>query len=129
MIANDDSRYEDNIIDTMLENSAHPTHFVSEVEVFVGALLGKDGAQTKRQREFSTSMKEKHDRDVAYTVQCILQGEEEEASKVEALERSIACLYVAVHEMRTRKRFGRLVSFTWVAAAVCLKEVEKFVGK
>ncbi|KAL8705424.1 MAG: hypothetical protein Q9201_001448 [Fulgogasparrea decipioides] len=120
--------YEDNMIDTMLENSAHPTHFVSEVEVFVGALLGKNGAQSKRQREFSTSMKEKHDRDVSYTVQCILQGEEEDASKGEALERSIACLDVAVHETRTRKRFGRLVSFRWVAAAVCLKEVEKFIG-
>ncbi|KAL8923902.1 MAG: hypothetical protein Q9208_004339 [Pyrenodesmia sp. 3 TL-2023] len=113
---------------TMLEYSSHPIHFVSEVEVFAGALIGKNGAQTKRQRETSTSMKDKHDRDVAYTVQCILQGEEQDVSKEEALERSIACLDVAVHERRTIKRFGRLVSFTWVAAAVCLKEVEKFVG-
>ncbi|KAL8871665.1 MAG: hypothetical protein Q9174_002555 [Haloplaca sp. 1 TL-2023] len=120
--------YEDNMVDTMMEHSAHPTHFVSEVEVFVGALLGKEGAQTKRQREFSSGMKDKHDRDVAYTVQCILQGEDEDSSKEEALERSIACLYVAVHEVRTRPRFGRLVSFTWVAAAICLKEVEKFIG-
>ncbi|KAL8967052.1 MAG: hypothetical protein Q9183_003093 [Haloplaca sp. 2 TL-2023] len=122
--------YEDNMVDTMREHSAHPTHFVSEVEVFVGALLGKEGAQTKRQREFSSGMKDKHDRDVAYTVQCILQGEEEDSSKEEALERSIACLYVAVHETETRwqRRFGRLVSFTWVAAAICLKEVEKFLG-
>ena len=90
------------MVDTMMEHSAHPTHFVSEVEVFVGALLGKEGAQTKRQREFSSGMKDKHDRDVAYTVQCILQGEEEDSSQEEALERSIACLYVAVHEVRTR---------------------------
>lgn len=114
------------MIDTMLENSFHPTHFVSEVEVFAGALIGKDGAQTKRQRESSTSMKEKHDRDVAYIVQCILQGEEQDVSKQEALERSIACLDVAIHEPRIRREFGRLMSFTWVAAAVCLKEVEKF---
>ncbi|KAL8828644.1 MAG: hypothetical protein Q9170_006510 [Blastenia crenularia] len=120
--------YEQNMIDTMLENSSHPMHFVSEVEVFAGALIGKNGAQTKRQREFSTSMKEKQDRDVAYTVQCILQGEEQDISQVEALERSVACLDVAIHEQRTRGRFGRLVSFTWVAAAVCLKEVEKFVN-
>ncbi|KAL8788930.1 MAG: hypothetical protein Q9213_001453 [Squamulea squamosa] len=120
--------YEDNMIDTMLENSFHPTHFVSEVEVFAGELLGKYGAPNKRQRETSISMKEKHDRDVAYTVQCILHGEDEDASTGEALERSLACLDVAVHEVHTRKRFGRLVSFTWVAAAVCLKEVEKFVG-
>ncbi|KAL9594745.1 MAG: hypothetical protein Q9219_006857 [cf. Caloplaca sp. 3 TL-2023] len=120
--------YEDNMINTMSENSPHPTYFVSEVEVFAGALIGKHGAQTKRQREFSTSMKEKQDRDVAYTIQCILQGEEQDISKEEALERSIACLYVAIHEPRVRRRFGRLVSFTWVAAAVCLKEVEKFGG-
>lgn len=114
------------MIDTMLENSFHPKHFVSEVEVFAGALIGRDGAQTKRQRESSTSMKEKHDRDVAYTVQCILQGEEQDVSKQEALERSIACLDVAIHETRIRPQFGRLVSFTWVASAVCLKEIEKF---
>ncbi|KAL8897272.1 MAG: hypothetical protein Q9207_007295 [Kuettlingeria erythrocarpa] len=120
--------YEDNMTSTMLEYSSHPIHFVSEVEVFAGALIGKNGAQTKRQRETSTSMKDKHDRDIAYTVQCILQGEEQDVSRVEALERSIACLDVAVHEPRTIKRFGRLVSFTWVAAAVCLKEVEKFMG-
>lgn len=113
--------------DTMLEYSSHPMHFVSEVEVFAGAVIGKNGAQTKRQRETSTSMKEKHDRDVAYTVQCILQGEEQDTSQEEALARSIACLDVAVHERRTMKRFGRLVSFTWVAAAVCLKEVEKLL--
>ncbi|KAL8770253.1 MAG: hypothetical protein Q9194_005219 [Teloschistes cf. exilis] len=120
--------YEDNMIDTMVQYSFHPTSFVSEVEVFAGTLVGKDGAQTKRQRESSIGMKDKHDRDVTYTVQCILQGEEEDSSKAEALERSIACLYVGVHERRTRPRFGRLVSFTWVAAAVCLKEVEKFVN-
>ncbi|KAL8727230.1 MAG: hypothetical protein Q9166_006194 [cf. Caloplaca sp. 2 TL-2023] len=119
--------YETNIIYTMQENSFHPTHFVSEVEVFAGALLGKNGAQSKRQRETSTSMKENHDRDVAYTVQCILQGTDEDAITEEALERSIACLDVAVHEPQSRKRFGRLVSFTWVAAAVCLREVEKFL--
>ncbi|KAL8851617.1 MAG: hypothetical protein Q9221_003454 [Calogaya cf. arnoldii] len=121
--------YEERISETMLENSFHPTHFVSEVEVFAGELLGKYGAPNQRQRETSTSMKQKHDRDVEYTVQCILHGEEEEeASRAEALERSIACLDVAVHEAKTRKRFGRLVSFTWVAAAVCLREVEKFGG-
>ncbi|KAI4114603.1 MAG: hypothetical protein LQ345_004646 [Seirophora villosa] len=120
--------YEDNMCSTMREYSSHPIHFASEVEVFAGTLIGKNGAQSKRQREFSKSMKDKHDRDVAYTVQCILQGEEQEFSKEEALARSMACLDVAVHERRTFKRFGRLVSFTWVAAAVCLKEVEKFVG-
>ncbi|KAL8876738.1 MAG: hypothetical protein Q9198_005119 [Flavoplaca austrocitrina] len=120
--------YEENMIDTIRGNSSHPMHFISEVEVFAGEILGKYGAPNKRQRETSTSMKEKHDRDVAYTVQCILHGQDDNASTAEALERSMACLDVAIHEGKTWKRFGRLVSFTWVAAAVCLKEVEKFVG-
>ena len=108
--------------------SSHPSYFISEIEVFGGNILGKTGSQSKRQREFSVDMKEKNERDVAYTVSCILQGEEDEAG-VEALERSIACLYVASKTTRVRKKVGTLVSFGWVAAAVCLKEVEKLQGK
>ena len=90
-------------------------------------------------------MKEKHDRDVAYTVTSILQGQEEgwddedggvplydveqKSSEEEALERSIACLDIGIHEARTRPKIGRLVSFAWVAASVCLREVDKFCGR
>lgn len=119
--------YEENLADTMLAYSTHPPHFISEVEVFSGSILGKNGAQSKRQREFSVTMKDKHDRDVAYTVSCIRQGldEEDEGGK-EALERSIACLAVACTTTRVRKKVGTLVSFAWVAAGVCLREVERF---
>lgn len=113
----------------MLQFSAHPSHFVSEVEVFCGSIIGKNGSQSKRQREFSVSMKEKHDRDVSYTIMSILRGEEnDEDMNEEALARSIACLDVARNYASVRKKVGKLVSFTWVAAAVCLREVEKFVG-
>ncbi|KAI4158772.1 MAG: hypothetical protein LQ342_007167 [Letrouitia transgressa] len=121
--------YEDSMTDTMLQFSAHPSHFVSEVEVFCGSIIGKNGSQSKRQREFSVSMKEKHDRDVSYTIMSILRGEEnDEDMNEEALARSIACLDVARNYASVRKKVGKLVSFTWVAAAVCLREVEKFVG-
>ena len=115
----------------MLQNSTHPTHFVSEIEVFSGNILGKNGAQSKRQREISKTMKEKHDRDMEYTVLCITRGDRDndgEDGRAEALERSIACLYVACSTVRVRKRVGALVSFKWIAAAVCLREVDKLQG-
>lgn len=108
----------------MFEYSAHPPHFLSEIEVFSGSILGVNGVQNKRQRDFSKTMKEKHDRDIEYTVRSIIRGDNDESGD-EALERSIACLYVACNETRVRKRVGALTSFVWVAAAVCLKEVEK----
>ena len=111
----------------MQSYSPHPSHTISEVEVFGGNILGKNGAQSKRQRESSVDMKDKHERDVAYTVLCIKQGENDSSGE-EALERSVACLYVATTSTKVRKKVGRLVSFGWIAAAVCLKEVEKLPG-
>ena len=74
-------------------------------------------------------MKEKHDRDMEYTVLCITRGDGDgDNSRAEALERSIACLYVACNTARVRKKVGTLVSFVWIAAAVCLKEVQKLQG-
>ncbi len=113
----------------MLQYSNHPSHFVSEIEVFSGNILGKNGAQSKRQREFSKTMKEKHDRDMEYTVLCITRGDGDgEGGRAEALERSIACLYVACNTERVRRKVGTLVSFVWIAAAVCLREVQRLQG-
>ena len=123
--------YEENLVDTMFQYSTHPAHFISEIEVFSGNILGKNGAQSKGQRESSKTMKEKHDRDMEYTVLCIRRGDgdgDDEDGKAEALERSIACLDVACNSVRVRKKVGTLVSFTWIAAAVCLREVQKLQG-
>ncbi|KAL9130783.1 MAG: hypothetical protein Q9217_001131 [Psora testacea] len=119
--------YEENLIDTMLQFSTHRNHFITEIEVFSGSILGKNGAQSKRQRESSVNMKDKHDRDVAYIVKWILQERGEDGA-AEALERSIACLYVGCKSVKVWKKVGTLVSFAWVAAAICLKEVEKLPG-
>lgn len=105
--------------------STHPPHYISEVEVFSGIIIGKNGASNKRQRDFSVSMKEKNERDVEYTVRCILHGYSNSGTE-EALERSIACLYAGSTVVRVRRKVGRLFSFGWVAAGVCLREVEKF---
>jgi hypothetical protein len=76
----------------------------------------------------SMDMKETFERDVAFTVDCIVKGSQEEDGKDEALERSIACLAVAVEEAgSTRERAKRkLESFRYVAVAVCLGELERF---
>ena len=118
----------------MLDYSTHPAHFISEIEVFSGSILGKNGTQSKRQRESSKTMKEKHDRDMEYTVSWIRRGDghgdddDDYDSRAEALERSIACLYVACNTTRVRKKVGTLVSFRWIAAALCLREVQKLQG-
>ena len=116
----------------MFQYATHPAHPISEVEVFSGTILGKNGAQSKRQRESSKTMKEKHDRDMEYTVLCITRGDDADGTggsgRAEALERSIACLYVACNTVRVRKKVGALVSFVWIAAAVCLKEVQRLQG-
>ena len=43
----------------------------------------------------------------------------------EALERSMACLAVSLEEKSGWKRREQILSFKYVAAAVCLKEMER----
>lgn len=105
---------------------------LSEIEVFVGSVLGKNGGlPSKRQREFSTQMKDKVGRDISFTVNSILQksGDLTEQDQNEALARSIACLAVAVEEPgNAMPKIGKLQSFAYVAAAVCLREIDGFHG-
>lgn len=119
--------YETQLLDTIYQYSTHPAQLISEMEVFVGTLLGKSGGgRTRRLREMSTDMREKFERDVAFTVRCITKGSQEEDND-EALERSIACLAVAVEEPGiVWERARKLESFRYIAAAVCLGEVERF---
>jgi hypothetical protein len=121
--------YEMQLVDTIYQYSTHPVQLISELEVFVGTLLGKSGGvRTKRVRDMSMDMKEKFERDVAFTVSCIIKNEEEEEeARDEALERSIACLAVAVEEPGfVWERVRKLESFQYIAAGVCLGEVERF---
>lgn len=106
----------------MEDYSQHPKRLLSEIEVVVGNILGKTGAQNKQQRDLSTSMKEKFDRDVAFTVQSIIKDDEEYSE--ERLERSIACFAVSFEESRVRYRGEKLRSFMYLAGAICLKEME-----
>jgi hypothetical protein len=130
-LANRRISYEDCLADTMYQYgpAAQP---LSEVEVFAGAILGKNGGlPSKRQREASTEMKDKVERDVSFTVKSILQGSGAfpEQGRDEALARSIACVAVAAEEPRNLfPKIGKLKSFAYVAAAVCLREIDEFHG-
>lgn len=120
-------RYEKNLIDHMYNYSTHPSFHLTELEVFAGNVIGKAGAQNKRQRENSMDMREKFNRDLYFIRDYIRYGSSEELH--DPLERSIACLSLAVEQERRKwPKVGWLKSFGWVAAAVCLKEVESELG-
>jgi len=111
----------------MKEYNEHPSRPLTELEVFVGNVLGRTGAQSKRQRELSTSLKEHFDDGVAWIVNCILKDGNGEWSD-ESLERSMACLAVSLEEPKQPRGWKgkeQLVSFKYVAAAICLREVER----
>lgn len=111
----------------MYEYAQHPLIPVSETEVLVGNIVGKTGAQTKQQREMSTTMKQRYDEDVGYIMNKIIH--ENAQPSMEALERSVACFQVSLEIGRVRNKGGeQLVSFKYVAAALCLREIERCSG-
>jgi len=131
----------------MFEYGPRPQQPLSEVEVFVGNILGKNGAQTRRQRELSMSMKERFEAELSFTIKCItktanyldddeddVDGETNDDRVLErseqALALSMACLWVALNDEAEVWEYGKrgkveLRSFGYVAAAICLKEAGK----
>lgn len=115
---------------------------VSEHEAFAGTILGRQaGAQGKPLRDLSKVMRERFESIVEYTIMRIVKGDEQIQGvsdldflyddsldrEVEALPRALACLTVAVHEGGLEDReLGELESFKYLAAGVCLKELERF---
>ncbi len=130
----------------MYEFGPSPKRPLSEVEVFVGNIIGKDGAQTTRQRELSMTMKERFEADLAFIVGSITKsasfvedGEDGEPdddvgaeTSDQELALSMACLWVALRENAEEWEYRKggkveVKSFGYVAAAVCLKVAEKFL--
>ncbi|KAF4629048.1 hypothetical protein G7Y89_g9100 [Cudoniella acicularis] len=118
--------YEDCLLNAMTAYSDHPLRPLSELEAFIGNILGKTGAASKRQRDQSTTLKERVDEDTAFIVDCILKDDGELSE--EALPRSMACLAVSLEERIMFKRQEQILSFKYVAAAVCMREAEKLPG-
>jgi hypothetical protein len=131
--------YEDCLLNIMKTYSEHPLRPMSELEAFIGNILGAQGSQSRRQRDLSVP-KEAFDRDVAFIIGCIRGNRDEEGEDVdsengdgyEALARSVACFEVSLGEATRVPQGGRknepLVSFRYIAAAVCLKEMERVFG-
>lgn len=126
----------------MFEYGPRPHLPLSEVEVFIGDILGKTGALTTRQRELCISMKDRFE-DILYLTVKSIRGEEydHEDGKSDAdrgapehiLGLSIACLRVALNEEAKiwesgKNRTSKLRSFGYVAAAMCLTGVEHVSG-
>ena len=108
----------------MGDYSEQPHRPLTELEAFIGNILGKTGAQNRHQRELSTTMKEKFEEDALFIVNCIIKDGADWSE--ESLERSIACLAVSLEKRKGYKKQEQLLSFKYVAAAVCLREVERF---
>ena len=120
-------RYENNISDLMLANSLDPRKPLSEIEVFVGHVMGRDGGGgSKPARDAARTVRDQYNDLVKSTIESILKDESEEFTE-EALERSIACLSVAVDNItEPSPRFGKLESFGYLAATLSLRQVKRF---
>ncbi|KAI9825931.1 MAG: hypothetical protein M1819_000450 [Sarea resinae] len=121
--------YEDCVLNIMNNYSDHPLRPISELETFIGNILGAQGGQSKRQRDLSVSVKEAYARDAAFVVSCIVDADDVDSD--ETLERSIACFAVSFEDKNRgggARKSPPLLSFKYVAAAICLRAVEKVFG-
>ncbi|KAK2861302.1 hypothetical protein FQN49_004341 [Arthroderma sp. PD_2] len=123
--------YEDQLRELMRQYSATPwKSSITEYEIFVGTILGHGHKQRRRDKEISKDMRESYNRLVNFTLSMI---RDTESGGIEALERSIACFWVAINEHSLSQKPGlrnanqeKLLSFPWIAAMACLDEVDKF---
>ena len=99
---------------------------MNELELFTAHLLGRTIG--KRAKENVASLKERFENDYRYFRDYIVEGDEGEGGKIEALPRSIACLQIALDEQgRNYPKLGILKGFGYVAAEICLEELDNFL--
>ncbi|EFR03506.1 RNA-dependent RNA polymerase 1 [Nannizzia gypsea CBS 118893] len=125
--------YEDKLRELLHKYSSTPLKSsISEYELFVGTILGHGHKQRRRDKENANEMRDEYNRLVEFTISMI---RDTESGGTEALERSIACFWVAINEQSAGQKAGlrsahthqeKLLSFPWIAAMTCLDEVDKF---
>lgn len=117
--------------------SEHPVNPITELEVFLGTIMSKTGAQTNRQRDRSIKLKEQFERIAGWITGALrrdrsrpLTGYEKE---FDSLELCLACVHVGGQDnrgggMRGRREewYGRMESFRVVAACALLAELDYF---
>jgi hypothetical protein len=117
--------YEANVNDSMHRYALHASLPLHEIEVVSGCMLGS--VFVRRLKENVSEMRENFADDIAYIRNRIRM--DEEGNSDEALPRAIACLDDAMRSRGLRVgKEGRLVSYRYVAAAICLDELERFHG-
>ncbi|EPE07136.1 rna-dependent rna polymerase [Ophiostoma piceae UAMH 11346] len=147
------SAYDDAIINTMHEFSEYPTQPLTELEVFIGTIINKTGAQTLRQRDRSRKLRDEYERISGWITTQIrprtasddetADGDDESRTGQETwykqhlrvLELCLACAYCPQEqrewEAQRKKRGARkdkdeetIESFWLVAASALIRELE-----
>lgn len=116
----------------MRRSGENPSRPITELEAFIGNILGTQGFQSRRQRDASIPLKEEFDANVRDQVRYIRGTRDDDEHTEETLARSIACFNVSLGEVDRVQLGGRrsepLVSFRYITAAVCLREMDKVLG-
>lgn len=138
-------RYNDEIWGTMHAHSEHPAVPISEIEVFTGCIFNKNGAQTRRQRDTSTRLKDEINRITKWVESVIrkkkipsridrddVDDEDHTDRGLASLELSIACFNVsldpAINWVFSRTA-GDFQSFKVVAASCVLSELDAAIKR
>jgi hypothetical protein len=85
----------------MFEYGPRPRSPLSEIEVFIGDILGKNGALNTRQRELCISMKERFGEALSSAVKWIRDEDDHSEDITEpksVLDLSMACLWLALND-------------------------------
>ncbi|KPI41804.1 putative RNA-dependent RNA polymerase 1 [Cyphellophora attinorum] len=113
--------YESIIYDFMSYYAIRRTDALTEKEVFIGTIMGRQGSMSKKQREWSEDMKARFGwelRDIKGWMQERVLEDEEDITNM-----AVACLHVAVHEQSELAKKEELKSFGWFAAGLCMPEI------
>ncbi|CAN9119100.1 unnamed protein product [Alternaria alternata] len=122
--------YEENLLEIM--DTLRPTRGqpLTELEVFSGNILGKkERAPSRYIREANQEVQERFNRDVNSIIKSIVKGDTDgdDDADSEALPRSVACFMVALETVGW-ENYRNLKSWKYVAAAVCLEQLERYNG-
>jgi hypothetical protein len=122
--------YEENLLEIM--DTLRPTRGqpLTELEVFSGNILGKkERAPSRYIREANQAVQDRFNRDVNSIIKSIVKGDTDgdDDADSEALPRSVACFMVALETVGW-ENYRNLKSWKYVAAAVCLEQLERYNG-
>lgn len=129
------SSYEYDLVEIMSQFGGNWASHLTEKEVFIGTIIGRSGAGSRRQREQSEVMRDRYRREVREVIAWMRgKGDEARDDDDPALPLATACLYLGMNTEKEKwgglgGREVRLRSFGWIAAGVCVREVFARVGE